>query len=88
MHHTKHKQSEDNHQKIDKKQRKTSWRFRNAENSLTQEDSWEWKDSLITHRRDRDQNDDESTTKRRHAELISRMLMQIVWKELSYHTVL
>ena len=86
--HTEHKQSENDHQKIDKEQRKTSWRSNDAENSLTQEDSWEWKDSLIAHRRDHDWNDNELTTRRRHAKLISRMLMQIVWKELLYHTVL
>ncbi len=88
MHHIKHKQSEDNHQKIDKEQCKTSWRFKDAENSLIQEDNWKWKDSLIAHHKDRDQNDNESTTKHKHAEFILRMLMQIVWKELSYHTVL
>ncbi len=88
MHHIEHKQSENNHQKTDKEQRKTSWRFKDAENSLTQEDSWKWEDLLIAHRRDHDQNNDELITKHRHAELISRMLMQIVWKELLYHTVL
>ena len=88
MHHTEHKQSENDYQKINKEQRKTSWRFKDAENSLTQEDSWKWKDSLITHCRDHDQNDDKLTIKRRHAELISRMFMWVVWKELLYYTVL
>ncbi len=88
MHHIEHKQLKDNHQKIDKKQCEILWRFKDAENSLTQEDSWEWEDSLITHCKDCNQNDDESTVKHEHAELISRMLMQIVWKELLYHTML
>ena len=78
MHHIEHKQSEDDHQKTGKKQRETSWKSKDAENSLIQEDSWEWKDSLIAHRKDHDQNDDELTVKRKHAELISRMLMQVV----------
>ncbi len=34
MHHTEHKQSEDDHQKTDKEQCKTSWRSKDAENSL------------------------------------------------------
>ncbi len=88
MHHTEHKQSEDDHQKIDERQCKTSWRFKDVKNSLTQEDSWKWKDSLITHCRDCNQNDDELTIEHEHAKLVSRMLMQIIWKELSYHTVL
>ena len=87
-HHTKHKQSENDHQKTDKEQCKTSWRFKDAENSLIQENSWEWENSLITHHKDHDQNDDKLTAKCKHAELISRMLMQVVWKELSYYTVL
>ena len=88
MHHTEHKQSEDNHQKIDKKQRETSWRSKDAENSLTQKDSQEWKDSLITHCKDYDQNDDKLTAKCEHAELISRTLMQVVWKKLLYYIML
>ena len=88
MHHIEHKQSENNHQKIDKKQHKILWKFRNAENSLIQEDSQEWENSLITHHKDCNQNDDESTTKCKHAEFISRMFMQIVWKKLLYHIML
>ncbi len=88
MHHIEHKQSENDHQKIDKKQCKTSWRFKDVENSLTQKDSWKWKDSFIAHHKDCNWNDDKSTTKHKYAELISRMLMQIVWKELSHHTML
>ncbi len=78
MHHTEHKQSEDDYQKINKEQRETSWKSKNAENSLTQKDSWKWKDSLIIYCKDRDQNDDELTTKCKHVKLISRMFMQIV----------
>ena len=88
MHHNEHKQSENDYQKIDKEQHETLWRSKDVENSLTQKDSWKWKDSLITHCKDCNQNNDKLTTKRKHAELISRMLMQVVWKELSYHTVL
>ncbi len=88
MHHIEHKQSENDHQKIDKKQCKTSWRFKDVENSLTQKDSWKWKDSFIAHHKDCNWNDDKSTTKHKYAELILRMLMQIVWKELSHHTML
>ncbi len=87
-HYIKHKQSEDSHQKIDERQCKTSWKFKDAENSLTQKDSWEWEDSLITHHKDCNQNDDKSTIEHKHARFISRMLMQIVWKELLYYTVL
>jgi len=88
MHYTEHKQSEDDHQKTSKEQRKTSWRSKDTENSLTQKDSWEWKNSLVAHHKDHNQNDDKLTTKHKHAKLISRMLMQVVWKELLYHTVL
>ena len=35
MHHIEHKQSKDDHQKIDERQCKTSWRFKDVENSLT-----------------------------------------------------
>ncbi len=54
MHYIEHKQSEDDHQKTDKEQRKTSWRFKDAENNLTQEDSWKWENSLIAHCRNHD----------------------------------
>ncbi len=51
-HHIEYKQSEDDHQKTDERQCKTSWRFKDSENSLIQKDSRKWKDSLIAHYRD------------------------------------
>ncbi len=55
---------------------------------MTQEDSRKWKDSFIAHCKNHDWSDDELTNERKHAELVSRMCMQAIWKELSHHTML
>ncbi len=55
---------------------------------MTQENSKKWEDSFIVHHRNHDRSDDKLTNEHEHAELISRMCMQAIWKELSYHTML
>ena len=45
---------------------------------MTQESSWKWEDSLVAHCRDCNQSNDELTNERKHAKLVSRMLMQTV----------
>ncbi len=61
------------------------WKFKN---SLIQEDNKEWEDSFITYHKDHDWSNDKLINKHEHAELVLRMCMQTIWKELSHHTML
>ncbi len=54
---------------------------------MTQKDSKEREDSFITHCKNHDWSNDELINEYEYAELVLRMCMQAIWKELLHYTM-